>query len=214
MHIPHKKNRSFCACLRLFGVLLIGLLGLGCSIIGPPKASIEQVIYTLEWQSDPLPTMPMPNKALPAMNIQTIVAPEWLRQNKTVYSLDFLEANRLRQYAYSRWSSDPAQLLHQSIVQRLYRHFNVQNSSNLSLRLDLIDFRQHFKSATQSFGRLHIYVTLNAQEKILARQEFLIDCAAKTADGPGGVAALTESAKQFETQLTMWLMKQLVQYNI
>ncbi len=153
-----------------------------------------------------VPSRPFaPLKSLRALDV---VAPSWLDSGALQYRLMYEDSGRRLAYSRSRWAASPAEMLEQALKRSLQGD---STAGRCRLRLELVEFQQTFDSPLASRAVLAARASLYADEGkgILARQSFNLVRPADTADGPGGVKALSALAGDLEEGLRTWLQGDL-----
>ncbi len=132
-------------------------------------------------------------------------APTWLANGAMQYRLDYRSPASRETYAESRWVGHPAEML-QRLVGAQFSNGSVP-AGQCRLRIELDEFIQSFASAQVSNAELRARVSLVAprDESTLATRTFVIDTPAPSPDAAGGVVAHRNGARQFITDLGIWL---------
>ena len=168
---------------------------------------------------------------LPPLTLDDIEAPGVVEESNTVlYRLAYVDAQQLRPYSQARWNQPPAMLFHQRLRERLGQHRAVLRPDNGAalarsaeldgrlppvLRVELEEFSQIFTTPTTSAGVIRVRATvvdlLPDGETLRGQQVFTASVPARTADAPGGVAALAQASTQVADEVAAWLEQTLPQ---
>lgn len=180
------------ACL-LIPVLLLAACGAG------PKGNSNLAHYDLG------AVQPAPNNRIVAsLRSIDVFAVSWLDSTAMQYRLLYAANQRRQNFAESRWSAPPADLLGHALRKRM---LSGEGGGACRLRVDLDEFLQAFDSAKDSRAVLETRVQLVAPTggEILARRSFSVTKAAATPDAGGGVAAMATAVEALSTELHDWL---------
>ena len=162
---------------------------------------------------------------LPPLSLADVEAPGLPEgSNAVLYRLLYADSQQLRPYAHARWSQPPAQLVQQRLREELGQRRPILKADDGSaqvreagaagrlppvLRVDLEEFSHVFTSATESAGVVRLRATVvdltPAGEVLRGQRVFVVRTPARTADAPGGVAALAESTTQAAQELAAWM---------
>ncbi|MGZ8262973.1 MAG: ABC-type transport auxiliary lipoprotein family protein [Burkholderiales bacterium] len=189
-------------------VIAAGLLLASCAFERPTSD------VPASYDFGPPPAHARSNPDIPATLLVTPVrAPAWLDENANgiVYRLLYEDASQPRVYAMSRWSAAPASLL----TDRAYGRFaaaargvvapGYSVRSDYALRIELVDFSQHFTAPGESRAVVKARASLvsSAGRRLTAQREFdIVRPAAPNAQG--AVKALTEAADTLVEELVKW----------
>ena len=149
--------------------------------------------------------------APPSISLATIEAPAWLDSQSMFYRLDYAQQLQPRAYASSQWTMPPSQLLAQRLKNTLTRAGGVvvpaaDGAVNLPvLRVELVEFSQHFNSADDSTGEVAIRASLYDGRMLRAQQTFTHQAPATSANAEGGAAALSAASDAVLQDLRTWL---------
>ena len=221
------KNIATCAysssARGLFGLgFCAALLLTGCSSL--PTAPARAVLY--DFGPGALTAAPTDRRApLPPLALADVDAtglPEG--NNAVLYRLAYADAQQLRPYSLARWSQPPTQLLQQRLREQLGQRRAILKADDaaaqardpaqggklpLVLRLELEEFSQIFTSPTESAGVVRLRATLVdltlAGESLRGQRVFIVQQPARSADAPGGVAALADASTQLTKEVAVWL---------
>lgn len=202
----------------IFGVILLA----GCSAL--PAPPVRPVLY--DFGPGALTPAPTDRRApLPPLALADVEAPGLPEgSNAVLYRLAYADAQQLRPYSQARWSQPPAQLLQQRLREQLGQRRAVLKADDGSaqvrdgeqggklppvLRVDLEEFSHVFGSATESAGVVRLRATVvdltPAGEALRGQRVFIVRQPARSADAPGGVAALAEASTQVAQELAQWV---------
>ncbi len=127
-----------------------------------------------------------------------------LNSRRINYRLLYVDALAVLDYSGSRWADNPAVLLNQSLSRQLNIFENPLAVCTLSVEIQ--EFSHVFGSAQDSNGLLKVAADLSDSKRSrLARNEFLVEVPAESADAPGGVHALAAASNQLGEKLSNWL---------
>lgn len=142
-----------------------------------------------------------------------IEAPLALDSTAVQYRLAYANAQELRPYALARWSMPPAQLLQQRVRAQLSTLAPVlvpgEGAPAYTLNIVLEEFSQQFDTPAASQGVVQLRATLLKGPVLVAQRSFTAAAPAKTADAPGGVAALAAASQNAASQLGAWVAQGL-----
>ncbi|WMW81191.1 ABC-type transport auxiliary lipoprotein family protein [Undibacterium cyanobacteriorum] len=145
-----------------------------------------------------------------------IAVPSQLDSDNMWYRLNYDNALELRAYAQNRWSATPAQLFAQSLKQAINSDGGQVINTNEGvrdlpqLRIELLEFAQHFSEVQRSQAVLQMRASLVYKNQLLAQRNFQAQAPASSADAKGGARAMLQANAQLNAQLIDWLQKQLV----
>jgi cholesterol transport system auxiliary component len=148
--------------------------------------------------------------------------------NSVLYRLAYADARQLRPYSQARWSQPPALLFHQRLREQLGQRRAILRPDNGAalarnpelggrlppvLRVELEEFSHIFSSPSDSAGVVRVRATvvdlLPEGETLRGQQVFTVRTPARTADAPGGVAALAQASTQVADEVAAWLEQAL-----
>lgn len=133
-------------------------------------------------------------------------APEWIDALPMAYRLAYAEAQKLHQYAASRWVGAPSRLLSDRLQDRLGMQAAPGSASACQLRLELQEFSQIFDDLRQSRGVLQLQARLfDSRRRFLLERRFRFEVPAATPDASGGAAALAFAVEQLGNEIELWL---------
>lgn len=185
---------------RLWLVLGVSLLLAACAAGGRKTAPAD--VYDFGMPAERLPTGPQ----LPGIALE-VLAPAWFDSLAIEYRLLYEDPLKLRHYTASRWAGAPAQLLAQRLRQQLgLTDSRAPSATRCLLRFELLEFSQVFDTPQESRGVVRGDATLlDARHRVVERRPVSLDRRARTADAPGGVAALADAADALGQTLSSWL---------
>lgn len=202
--------------------LLLVLALAGCSSL--PSPPTRPVLYDFGPGVLAAPAPGDASAALPPLSLADVEAPGLPEgSNAVLYRLLYADSQQLRPYAHARWSQPPAQLVQQRLREQLGQRRPILRADDGSaqvrgpgagrlppvLRVDLEEFSQVFTSATESAGVVRLRATVvdltPAGEVLRGQRVLVVRTPARTADAPGGVAALAESTTQAAQELVAWM---------
>jgi len=133
-------------------------------------------------------------------------APLWLDTMGIDYRLLYVETERLREYSQARWVGPPTQLIQQQLVQQLGLLAPGQGGARCLLRMDLLEFAQHFDTPTQSKAVLNARLQLlDKNRAVLATRDVQIEKSVATADSRGAVKGLAAAVDQLANEIPVWM---------
>lgn len=201
--------------LRAASLLTAAMTLGGCAL---PDKPVQPSVY--DFGPGPTPTVatqPSVKPATAALVLADISTTAALDSTAMLYRLAYADAQQLRPYANSRWSTPPAQLLQQRIRAQIGEHRPILSSAQglsvntteagpvLVLQLELEEFSQVFSSPSQSVGTLRLRATLTRGGKLVGQQVFAVQRPAQQADAQGGVQALGSAADAVTQELLSWI---------
>lgn len=144
--------------------------------------------------------------AQPVLQLRSVEvsASPWLASDAMHYRLAYADGNRREQFAGSRWSAQPAQLLSVRL-QRTLIGSSGKAGTTCHVQLMLDDLVQVFDTNTSSRLLLEGRATLyGPQQAVLARKTLRLDSAAG-ATAQGGVTASGYLLSQLSRELHDWV---------
>lgn len=150
--------------------------------------------------------LPASGQITPVSQLRSIEvgASPWLLSDAMHYRLAYADGNRREQFATSRWSAQPAQLLNVRL-QRALVGSSGQSGTTCHVHLMLDDLVQVFDSPTSSQVLLEGRATLyGLQQSVLARKTLRLDRPAG-ASAQTGVAAGGELLSELSRELRDWV---------
>lgn len=202
----------------LFGLILLA----GCSALPTPPT--RPVLY--DFGPGALAPVPSDRRApLPPLALADVDAPGLPEgSNAVLYRLMYSDTQQLRPYSQARWSQPPAQLVQQRLREHLGQRRAILKTDDAAaqardpapgnrlpsvLRVELEEFSHIFTSATDSAGVVRLRATVVdltlAGEVLRGQRVFIARSPARSADAPGGVAALAEATGQVAQELAQWV---------
>lgn len=184
--------------------LLIACLLLLAGCATPPA---PQALYDL----GPLPATGNVAIPLPALSIATASSSPFLDSPRMVYRLTYANSQQPQQFAGSRWTMAPAQLIEQRLKARLGQAGSAvlagaDGALNVPLmRVDVDDFVQVFATPTSSTGQATLRVAVFNGRLLLAQKSFMKQRPAASADAAGGARALADASDALITDVIGWL---------
>ena len=192
--------------------LVLAMLG-GCSIGPTPRPSPSLHDFGIE-AGAPASSVRLRS----ALAVPDPSAPGWLDTTSMIYRFANVEGGRPRQYADSRWTAPPVELLGARLRSRLAPLLVPGLASSRDgvapdhvLRIELEEFTQVFDDASTSRGVLRARVTLieGARRVTIAQRTFALERPAPSADAAGGAAALAAASDALVVELIDWLVATL-----
>jgi len=190
---------SIAPALRLTALgLLIALSG--CSLLSPPPS-------TTTYDFGPLAAAPsQPPARLPKLRITQTDGPTWMDGHGIYYRLQYTQAQRLQAYATQRWIDSPQHLFDDRLREAVAGRGPLTWSGDASvpaLKVELLAFEQVFDSPTSSRGVVRARATVY-QKGMIGQKTFVAEQPAPSADGAGGVKALSASADAVIAAILDW----------
>ena len=184
----------------LFTFVLTSALLTACA--GGARQAADVAVYDFGLP----PPSPAAGKAWPQFGLE-VTAPTWGESPYVDYRLLYEEPLKRRSYANSRWAGAPNRLLARYLRQQLGMSASDGVVGHCRLSLDLLEFSQHFSSATASSGVLHASAQLlDPAQKLIAVQAFHVDVPAPSANAAGGVKALAAAGTALGQRVSEWLL--------
>jgi len=217
------KSAVCTSTFALFGLIFLA----GCSALPQPPS--RPAVYDFGPGPGGLAAPVRTAPALPPLTLDDIEAPGVTEgSNAVLYRLAYADARQLRPYSQARWSQPPALLFHQRLREQLGQRRAILRPDNGAalarnpelggrlppvLRVELEEFSHIFTSPTDSAGVVRARATvvdlLPEGETLRGQQVFTVRTPARTADAPGGVAALAQASTQVADEVAAWLEQAL-----
>ena len=157
-------------------------------------------------------TAPAPATApLAALVVTDATGSPALDSERMYYRLNYADPLQARNYANSRWSSTPLQMVSQRIKSRVAQSgVKVLGVTDAAaglpiLRLEVDEFSHTFDSVSQSHGLLVLRASLFQGHKLVDQKTFKRQSAAGSADAAGGARALAASTDAAAADVIAWL---------
>jgi len=181
-------------------ILLAALLLSGC--IGGARNVPPALVYDFG-----LPAKPLVGEGTWSRLALEVRSPPWFDSRNIDYRLAYEEPLRKREYAGSRWASNPGLLLAQQLRQQLGAVGAGGNvAADCLLRVELQEFSQVFDSPQKSRAVVQGNVSLiDVRRQLIAERHVAIENPAATPDANGGVKALVTASTELGQQLAEWL---------
>lgn len=134
-----------------------------------------------------------------------------LDNERMSYRLNYADPQQARNYAHSRWSATPLQLVTQRLKTRIAQSgTKVLNATDASdgvaiLRTEVDDFTHSFDSAAQSHGQLVLRASLFQGHKLIDQKTFSRKSGATSSDAAGGARALAAATDGVAADIVAWL---------
>ncbi|MDY7576627.1 ABC-type transport auxiliary lipoprotein family protein [Actimicrobium sp. CCI2.3] len=183
-------------------LLVASLLLAGCATPSAPKTLFDL---------GPLPAAGRVASTLPALSVATAKSSPFLDNPRMVYRLAYANSQQPQQFANSRWTMTPAQLIEQRLKARLGQADSTvltdsDGALNVPLlRLELDDFAQIFATPTESTGQVTVRVAVYRGRLLVAQKSFTQQRPATSADAAGGAQALAAASDGLITDVLGWL---------
>jgi cholesterol transport system auxiliary component len=138
------------------------------------------------------------------VRVPDVRMPLWMNGTAVYYRLAYRSEARLEPYTQTRWIAPPASLITDRLRERLA---GTDLASGLVLQVELSEFTQTFDRPEHSVAVLRGRAILSRAGTVLDGLGLSIEKPAATADGPGGVQALTATVDSLGDQLAAWLAR-------
>lgn len=145
------------------------------------------------------------------LSLADINAPAALDSTAMLYRLQYDNGQQLKPYALHRWSMPPAALLSQRLkAQMATSGIQVAQQGEAAqswplLRIDLDEFSQVFSSASHSNAHIDLRASVSKNNILIAQRRFQQQVSARSADAPGGAAAMQQATDQLIQELNIWI---------
>ncbi|MFZ6773366.1 ABC-type transport auxiliary lipoprotein family protein [Undibacterium sp. SXout7W] len=205
---PFSTPPRWCAVIAF---LCAALMLSACS--GNPTAQRQQYDFGLL----PVHTVSAPAAASTSaatsvqISLAEINAPAALDSTAMLYRLQYDNGQQLKPYALHRWSMTPAALLSQRLkAQMATSGIQVAQQGEAAqswplLRIDLDEFSQVFSSASHSNAHIDLRASISKNNILIAQRRFQQQVSARSADAPGGAAAMQQATDQLIQELNIWI---------
>lgn len=150
-------------------------------------------------------------KLPPSLQLR-VTAASWINGTGFLYSLDYKAAQAIEVYAQNQWIDRPPVLI-EDLMTRAYAQAPplpqparaAGEPRSLALSLRVVEFVQHYASATESEARVVAVATLSASNPPQVRSAmFRVQVPARTADAAGGAQAFSDASDQLIEQVFIW----------
>ncbi|WP_254776002.1 ABC-type transport auxiliary lipoprotein family protein [Ralstonia sp. 25mfcol4.1] len=172
----------------------------GCSVLSPAKPSTT---YDL----GPLAAAPsQPPARLPKLRVAETGGPTWMDGRGIYYRLQYTQAQRLQAYATQRWVDAPTRLFDDRLRDAVSGRGELTwygDTSVPAIKVDLLGFEQVFDSPTSSRGVVRARATV-FHKGLIGQKTFVAELPAPSADGAGGVKALSASSDAVIAAILDW----------
>jgi cholesterol transport system auxiliary component len=150
-------------------------------------------------------------KLPPGLQLRVTAAP-WINQTGFLYSLDYKAAQAVEVYAQNQWIDRPPVLIEDLMMGACAQARPSPQAARaageprqLALSLRIVEFVQHYASATESEVRVVAVATLSASNPPQVRSVmFRAQVPARTADAAGGAQAFSEASDKLIEQVFIW----------
>ena len=125
------------------------------------------------------------------------------------YRLQYTQAQRLQAYSTQRWVDAPTRLFDDRLRDAVSGRGELTWYSDTSvpaLKVELLGFEQVFDSATSSRGVVRARATV-FHKQLIGQKTFVAEQPAPSADGAGGVKALSASSDAVIAAILDWASK-------
>ena len=188
-------SRSWTLTVRI--AALAAVLMTGACALGPkPQMAVGSYDF-----GPPAAASTLPLKGLAGIEV---TAPRWLDSVNTWYRLGYANPAQPLAYSQPRWVMPPATLIEARLRERVVAGGVVLGGAGPLLKIEIDEFAQVFDAEKSSRGALRARATLHNGREVLRQRQFVIDEPAGSADGPGGVAALSRAADRLVDAALAW----------
>lgn len=188
-----KTASAFAALAMLFALS-------GCSVLSSSKPSTT---YDL----GPLAAAPsQPPARLPRLRVAETDGPTWMDGRGIYYRLQYTQAQRLQAYSTQRWVDAPTRLFDDRLRGAVSSRGELTwygDTSVPAIKVDLLGFEQVFDSANSSRGVVRARATV-FHKGLIGQKTFVAEQPAPSADGAGGVKALSASSDAVIAAILDW----------
>ncbi len=172
----------------------------GCGVL---SSSSSNTTFDL----GPLAARPsQPPARLPKLRVAQTDGPAWMDSRGIYYRLQYTQAQRLQAYATQRWVDAPTHLFDDRLRDAVSGRGELTwygDTSVPALKVDLLGFEQVFDSATSSRGVVRVRATVFFKG-LIGQKTFVAEQPAPSADGAGGVKALSASTDAVIAAILDW----------
>ncbi len=183
------------------GALIMLLALSGCSVLS--SSSRTATTYDL----GPLASAPsQPPAKLPKLRVAETDGPTWMDSRGIYYRLQYAQAQRLQAYSTQRWVDAPTRLFDDRLRAAVSGRGELTwygDTSVPAIKVDLLGFEQVFDSATSSRGVVRVRATV-FHKGLIGQKTFVAEQPAPSADGAGGVKALSASSDAVIAAMLDW----------
>lgn len=187
-------------CARIATLVMLVALS-GCSVLS--SASRTSTTYDL----GPLAAAPsQPPARLPKLRVAETDGPTWMDGRGIYYRLQYSQSQRLQAYSTQRWVDAPTRLFDDRLRDAVSGRGTLTwygDTSVPAIKVDLLGFEQVFDSATSSRGVVRARATV-FHKGLIGQKTFVAELPAPTADGAGGVKALSASSDAVIAAILDW----------
>lgn len=206
----HYATAARIALRNRLAVILAGAALAGCAI--QPAQTSRVVRYDLGAPASESLAATAPTRsaaALPLVKVLQVTAPTALDSDQIRYRLSYADPLESRSYGGSRWTATPAQLLTDRLRGALASHARLLDGGDPEhaplLKVELIDFSQHFDAPGESRGVVVVRASLKVEGRLLAQRDFGAAVPGGSADAAGGATALARAADQVVGDVGNWV---------
>ncbi|AZG12855.1 ABC-type transport auxiliary lipoprotein family protein [Cupriavidus pauculus] len=172
----------------------------GCSVLSPSKPSTT-------FDLGPLAAAPsQPPARLPKLRVAQTDGPTWMDGRGIYYRLQYTQAQRLQSYSTQRWVDAPTRLFDDRLRDAVSSRGELTwygDTSVPAIKVDLLGFEQVFDSATSSRGVVRARATV-FHRGLIGQKTFVAEQPAPSADGAGGVKALSAGSDAVIAAILDW----------
>ncbi|GJG96121.1 ABC-type transport auxiliary lipoprotein family protein [Cupriavidus pauculus] len=172
----------------------------GCSVLSSSKP-------TTTYDLGPLAAAPsQPPARLPKLRVAETDGPTWMDSRGIYYRLQYSQAQRLQAYSTQRWVDAPTRLFDDRLRSAVSGRGELTwygDTTVPAIKVDLLGFEQVFDSATSSRGVVRARATV-FHKGLIGQKTFVAEQPAPSADGAGGVKALSASSDAVIAAILDW----------
>lgn len=192
--LPHLARLAMAALLPALVLLS------GCSVLSSSRTSTTFDLGPLA------PAPSQPPAALPKLRVAETDGPTWMDSRGIYYRLQYAQAQRLQAYSTQRWVDAPTRLFDDRLRAAVSGRGELTwygDTTVPAIKVDILGFEQVFDSPTASRGVVRVRATV-FHKGLIGQKTFVAEQPAPSADGAGGVKALSASADAVIAAILDW----------
>lgn len=199
MRQNHRRESAMRTVSALAALAMLVALS-GCSVLSSSKP-------TTTYDLGPLAAAPsQPPARLPKLRVAETDGPTWMDSRGIYYRLQYSQAQRLQAYSTQRWVDAPTRLFDDRLRSAVSGRGELTwygDTTVPAIKVDLLGFEQVFDSATSSRGVVRARATV-FHKGLIGQKTFVAEQPAPSADGAGGVKALSASSDAVIAAILDW----------